>query len=354
MLVLNKNLERILIILMTLSISLEATVFNQSQIVVETLLLAILLYLMFKITISLSEILMFVLVIFLSIYCLNTMSLVSAIILIKMTVLPLISIIVFYRYRLSSRLIHIVFFLCLSVIFLQIIVGHLPIPIEIMAKDYSATEEYSRNTILESRPLGLFLSEHQSAFFLAIMFIGYAFKRNLFMLDLLLLYKINVGTALFSLLTHKFVRFIKPLKLLIHSNWTVSVIGLLILIFLIIFFREFLLLILDSFFKDLYFSSLPIFNQVSDYNYISGYLKLFPTDISSKQVDPSFAMPEIGYLIFLFNFGVLYTFGILYIFLTKLPSWRVFILLTLFHVTMISYPLFIYAMIRFQREDNNI
>ncbi len=339
---------------MTLSVSLEATVFNKSQIVVEILLLAILSYLLLKVSISLFEILMFFLMIIVSIYALYTMSYVVSIILIKTMTLPLMSIIVFYQYRLSSKSIHIIFFLCLSLVLLQIVIGYLPIPIEIMAKDYSVTEETTKNTILESRPLGLFLSEHQSAFFLAIMFIGYAFKRNLFLLDLLLLYKTGVGTSLFALLAHKIFRIIKPLKLLIYSNWIISILGILILFFLINFLEEFLILILNSYFLDLYTSSIPIFKQISNYDYIKSFLKFFPTDVSFKQMDQSFAMPEIGYLYFFLNYGVLYTCGILYMFLTKLPSWRVFILITLIHYSLILYPIMIYVMIRFQKEDSNI
>ena len=129
MLVLNKNIERILILLMTLSVILEATIFNSSQILVEILLLTILFYLLIKVSISLFEIFMLIFMIFVSTYAFYSMSLIPAIILIKTMSLPLLAIIIFFKYELRSKLIHVIFFLCLSVVFLQIIIGYLPIPI---------------------------------------------------------------------------------------------------------------------------------------------------------------------------------------------------------------------------------
>ena len=98
---------------------------------------------------------------------------------------------------------------------------------------------------------------------------------------------------------------------------------------------------------------LQIFKQITDYDYMKKIFTLLPANIHLIEKD-LYHMPEIGYLNFCLNYGVLYTFGILYMFLNKLPSWRIFILLTLIHYSLILYPIMIYVMIKFQREHNRI
>jgi hypothetical protein len=103
----------------------------------------------------------------------------------------------FRRHATNIISIHIAFIICVALIIFQIFSGYFPFSIGQYMK-YLGSD-------MNSRPLGLFINYHYSAFFIAVYLIGFTKKRNLYFFDFLLLYFIGVRTSLLSYIGQKMV-----------------------------------------------------------------------------------------------------------------------------------------------------
>ena len=175
-------LHEVVVVLMAFQLILSQTIFNGTQQIVEVLLAGIISYLIIKNGVSSKNI------IFISIFLLtqvlsltlNNIPLQSFLLNIKEIGLAIITIVYFKNYATPSRVIYILFYICLFLVFIQYFITT-SFPIEWVGSIVKNIGLYTKE-----RPLGLFLDFHTSAYFLAVCFIGISLKRNLFFIDIII------------------------------------------------------------------------------------------------------------------------------------------------------------------------
>ena len=183
--------------------------------------------------------------------------------------------------------------------------------------------------LLESRPIGLFLSEHGSASFLAAFFFGFAFSKRTWLLDLFLLFKTGVATPFATLFTAKVLHWNKSVREIFINSFLASILFFCLTIFCIYLLKDTLLEFLLAIDENTYSSGLIIISQMFDSKYLFNFLSIFPGDILGLQYDVG--VPELGYTKYSMEYGLVFFFSFLFILLKKLKSWRIFILISLFH-----------------------
>lgn len=115
----------------------------------------------------------------------------------KQLCLAVFAAIYFRRHATNIISIHIAFIICVALIISQIFSCYFPFSIGQYMK-YLGSD-------MSSRPLGLFINYHYSAFFIAVYLIGFTKKRNFYFLNFLLIYFIGVRTSLLSYIGQKMI-----------------------------------------------------------------------------------------------------------------------------------------------------
>ena len=322
---------------------LSETTFNKSQIILEICLITLLGFLAAKSRYTPFEIL----ILFVNLVVLSSAFIYlgprEPVILAKNTILAILIYLVFSRYELKAKPIYLLAFVCAALICVQIF-GSGRFPFEI--------SEYliKPAVLMDSRPLGLFLSEHGSAAFLAVVFFGYTFKKHLWFFDLFLLFKTGVATPFLTILVAKFIRWCKPISLLCERSASIAVIGFLTTFLILYQLRDIFLWLLHSINKDIAFSAEIILEQMFEPDYYLNFLQFMPGNI--KALENTVGIPEVGFTKYSMDFGGIFLFTFLLLLLNRLSHWRPFILLSLFHITIIHVPIIIYVFFLFQSKQN--
>ena len=171
---------------------LSETVFQGVQVFFEILTVAILILLLFKIRVShgfwiLMSVLSVLLVANFFVLPLDRSMIVS-----KNQFLAILSLVVLDQFRLRLSFLPVVAFSCTILVLLErYYFDRFPFNID----DYLVNSYW----LMDSRPLGIFLTEHTSALFLATFFFGYTLFRRSYFLDVFVLCSTNVASAVLSL-----------------------------------------------------------------------------------------------------------------------------------------------------------
>lgn len=330
---------------------LSETTLDSAQIVLEIFLCLVLFYLSFKQKYDLVEISILAvnfLVIILSFFLIEiNLAVISA----KNITLALLSYLVLSRYDLKSEPILILAILCISLILVQVFITK-RYPLEI--QDYLVTSFW----LMESRPLGLFLSEQGSAAFLAVVFFGYTFKKKLWFVDIYILFRTGVATMFLALIGAKLFRWNRTFSRLIETSVFTSVILFFALLIGLYLFKDLFLASLFYVSKNSFSSAEIILNQLFNPVLQLNSFRLLPDNLADfeqtlKMPDLGYTkMPELGYTKYFVEYGAIFFFSMLYLLLKSLKNWRVFLIISIFHFTILHIPLVIYVLFLFQPSSN--
>ena len=186
------KISSVMVVLMIFQAIVSATVFDRLQIAVELIILLILLALIImERRLQKEEIGLLAVFLVSQIGSIVINDWATFMLNAKQYGLAVFSLVYYRRHHCRSILIPIVFVLCIILVLLQRFVFH-RFPFEIA--QYLGTLSNETAT----RPMGLFLNFHFSAFFLAVCLIGYTNKRSAFFLDYYLLWIVGVRTSIFS------------------------------------------------------------------------------------------------------------------------------------------------------------
>lgn len=333
------NTAYLLVFLMSSVWILSETTFHLLQIGMEICLLLLFSFMAFRVNFSLFELIIITInLIFIS-FSFAHLELNPAIIVTKNLLLCLLAYCVLSRYELKLQPIYYVTLICVMLILIQLFVTK-RFPLQI--GEYLTTSHW----LLESRPLGLFLAEHSSAYFIASVFFGYCLTKKMWLMDLFLVFKTGVATPLFALLGAKIIRWIKPARRVCEHNLMASVVLLISILIFCFFIKDIIIDSLYFFYPNIGSSAEIILRQMYDLDYYVNFLSLYPNDI--LEYENTIGVPEIGYVRFGVEFGSIFTISYIFLLLKGLRSWRIFILISLLHYSFVHVPLIIYVMFLFQ------
>lgn len=329
----------LLVFLMSSVWILSETTFHLLQIGMEICLILLFSFLALRLKLHLLEFTIITFNLILIIFTFAYLDLNPAIIVAKNLLLCLLAFCVLNRYELKVKPIYYVTLICVALILLQsFVTKRFPIPIG----DYLVNSHW----LLESRPLGLFLAEHNSAYFIASVFFGYCLTKNMWLIDLFLVAKTGVATSFLTLLGAKITRWVKPARQFCEHNLMAPVMVILSVLIVAYFIRDSIIEYLYLLDPNTGSSADIVVNQIFDSKYYLNFLSLFPSDILVHE--NTIGVPEIGYARYSVEFGTIFTISYIFLLLKRLRSWRVFILISLLHYSFVHVPLIIYVMFLFQ------
>lgn len=315
------------------------TTFNGVQITLEIFLILMLIYLSFKPKydfVEISALFVNILLVITTFFILEiTLSLIAA----KNIILAWLSYLVLSRYELSRGPIFVLTLFCVLLIVVQVYITD-RFPFEI--QNYLVTSYW----LMESRPLGLFLSEQGSAAFLATAFFGYTFTKRFWFFDIFIMAKTGVATMFLAIIISKVFRWLKFLNRLFESNIIFSFVLFFAIFSGLFLLKEPFLALLYYLDKNSYSSAIIIIDQLFDLEQQINFFQLIPGDIA--KFENTLGMPELGYTKYFMEYGAIFFCSLIFVLLKSLKSWRVFLIISIFHFTIIHIPLILYILFSFQ------
>ena len=356
--IIKKNLiNEFLVVLMALILILSQTIFHFTQSLLELTLIFMLTFLLSKRRLQIWEISLIIFVIVTQLFSLLIYdnSLNSFMLNTKVAGLTFLSLMYFRHNATTSVSMKLFFIICLLLVLIQyFITAKFPINIP-------QSLIYNVSIYNSHHPLGLFLDFHTSAYFLAIYLIGITLTRKLFFIDLIILWLMGVKTSFLALVGQKFFTiagnrfdFLKIFSVQV----TCVIVGILLL--LTVFLPLFL-----SFMEMIGFNagnSTKIMIRLighpdvylDAFSFLPMDLKLYSnTHIYDVGVEDFryFEMTLVSIMVIL---GTPIGLILLYALLKFTPTFRVFILLSLFHYAAILNPLIIYLVFMFENKQRQI
>ena len=117
-------------------------------------------------------------------------------------------------------------------------------------------------------------------------------------------------------------------------------------ILMLFLFRNEVLWVLHLVDKNSAGSAEVILEQMFKANYYLNFLQFMPGEITA--LGDTVGIPELGITKYSMDYGGIFLVTFLLLLLNRLSSWRPFILISLFHITIIHIPLIIYVFFLFQ------
>jgi hypothetical protein len=344
---------------MSLQIFLSQTVFNFAQQSIEIILIITLVLLLLKKGISASWLFLFSLFIVVQILSLfvNDVSFSGFMLNTKEYGLALLSIAYFKDNSGRSHLLYALFITCIILFLYQKFISiNFPIDLSNIHKNLSIFNQ-------TSRPLGIFLDFHTSSYFVAVFLIGLSITRKLFFIDLLIVYIVGVKTQLLALIGQKIISALTRFS----TFFSLYLIQILLVLFSMYFILLFLYPLFAKFMGFISISrgdSLDV--MVGLITNIDVYLSVFdflPRDwdlfdsnnkwyvYSSTGEFIRNSDNELMWVNVMVSNGIIVGSLILYLITKYTPSYRVFILLTMFHYSNVLNPLIIYTIFYFENMN---
>jgi hypothetical protein len=351
----SKRLNRLitpgLVFLMLVQAILSSTVFNGLQVAVElALLLILLIVILIERRLQKEEVILLMLFLFTQMGSFVVNDLGTFMINAKNFGLAVFSLIYFRRHQSESLLIHFAFISCIVLILLQYYVFK-AFPIDI--SKYLGT----LSAHVATRPLGLFLSFHFSAFFIAICLIGYTHKRKVFFLDFYILWIIGVKTSFFSYTGQKVIDLINRRVNIFKSELSQWLLFIGAVILMGISAN-----LIELFLKNYYIAAVRsgniILSQLANPLTYLNAIYILPSNVLEHDIAFSSILQkgrhdginEIALVVYLVQGGFFVTVMYLHILTKTLSNYRMFILLSLLHYSYILSPLLIYTMCMFNHK----
>lgn len=259
------------------------------------------------------------------------------------------SLIYFKKCAPNSKLIHLAFVATASLVILQYFHGEFPFDV----KEHLGTLKGHT----DQRPLGLFLSFHYSAFFMATYLLGYTIRKRTYGTEVLLLFLSGTRTSLIAYLGQRVIRIISN-RLKYFRSWAFQMaVSFAIIGAVSIFYRIALELFL---YLDFGVNSVTIIlHQIGNIEKIIDVHLLFPTDFFEHNMKFSNALAieghdggnELGFITILVQGGILLSFAFILKITRCMKSYRVFIVIGLLHHTYVLSPLIIFTMFMFEHRE---
>ena len=358
-------INEFLVVLMALILILSQTTLHFIQSLLELTLIFMLAFLLLKRKLEIWEISLLLVIIItqlMSILIYND-SLNSFMLNTKVVGIAFLSLMYFKDNATISLSMKLFFVVCLSLVLIQYflwlfnIADGFPVPIP-----HSLINNLGLYT--STQPLGLFLSFHTSAYFLAVYFIGINMTRKLFFIDALIILLMGVRTNFLALIGQKFFniagnRFYIFKKASVQITIVIVGVLLLLTVFLPLFF-SFLEMFEFGFGRG---NSTKIMSElIVNPNIYLDSLSFLPKHLSQYHetfhyaagIEDDMYSGELVMIIIMVLFGAPLGLFFLYFILKITPSYRVFIFLTLFHFSSILNPLIIYLVFMFENNARQI
>jgi hypothetical protein len=261
-----------------------------------------------------------------------------------------ISTFIFFRNRIvNSRIIKGIIYLNLIFLVFEILFKFYPLPIKNLNFKFSG--------LIGSRPLGLFLNTHLSAYVFAIYIIYKINSKKSFFYSIFLSYNLFSFGSKFT-----FLSFI----LQIIDRKSKFIIYLLCLQFIFLVFIYFNVELKNYIFEQIPMSGRFIMEQILDPNTYLDSFSIFPTDylghlhsqIVTNSKDELFSIKgneignEIQLITLIMEGGIILCFVYLFFLLRKLKYFRIFIIISLLHYASVTSPLIIFLMLNYQNILN--
>ena len=349
-------MNEFLVVLMTLILILSQTTLHFTQAFLELSLIFMLTFLLLKRKLKLWEIslLLTLIITQLMSMLIYDSSLYSVILNTKVAGVAFLSLLYFKDNATSSVSMKLFFVVCLSLVLIQhFITSEFPVPIpESLIKSLSIYHE--------PKPLGLFLSFHTSAYFLAAYFIGINLTRKLFLVDLIIIWLMAVRTSFLALLGQKIFNFAGK-RFDIFKKASVQITLVIVgVIFLLTVFLPLFFGFMDMVGMNRGRTTKIMARMITNPDLYLDALSYLPVDydlhLQSHIYDTGISQDgnELALISIMIIFGTPIALIFFYLMLKLTPSFRVFILLSLFHFAAILNPLIIYLVFMFENNQRQI
>lgn len=334
---------KLIVFLLVLLVSfLAGTVFDKLQISLELILIVFLFFLIRRL-VSVSELIIFCLLIIVSFFSFLNNDILVFLLNLKIFLIPLLIIIYFKNKILSVFVINIFFILNLFIVLYQYIFKQYIINV-------SGFISLSFIEFTESRPLGLFLNFHFSSYFTAICLIYYL-KLKSFKFKLLGLPVLLMSGSFFTALSYLLSILAKNTLFLLAAVIFIIYINLEFMDILILLpkFSSFSIILYQIFDSDRY-RVLEFFPQ--DYAFINlTWYKIIDYNFyNSRNI---ILENEIQYFTYIIQGGFLFCFVFFVYFFKKVPDFYFFFLVSMFHYGYALNPLIVLLTIVFQNSLNS-
>lgn len=323
---------------------LKETTFHNLQIFLETNLLLMFVFLLFRLKFSPTDFLFLVVTSLIALLSFFTLDIEESIICSKNMLLAASSYLVFKQCRLSAVPIVVFAIVCIALVTLQLFVTK-RFPFEI--QNYLTGSAW----LMDSRPLGLFLSEQTSSAFLAIVFSGFVLSKKTWALGLFILLQSKVSTPIIMLVGHKIVGISKKLRYVCNNYIFAPILLITVASSIIWIFPDWVLMALGVLGQDSVSSAGFIVRQMSSFEYLYHFFRFLPGDILS--LESTVGVPEVGIYKYFMTYGVVFSLMLLLVLMKSLNVFRVVILLSLTHFTIIHLPFFLYVLHYFQSKSED-
>lgn len=347
-------LAEILVALMALQMFLAQTIFNFAQQAVEVILILLLASLLLLRGISYKW--FYIFVIFFSTQLVSMLyydvSLSSFALNTKEIGLALLSMAYFKKFARFSYLLYALFFVCIFLFIYQKYVSiSFPIDLNSIHKNLSIFNQ-------TSRPIGIFLDFHDSAFFAAIFLLGLSISRKLLLFDIIVLWMVGVRTVILSYIGQIGMNILKSIFPLFRIYWIQTFSTLLFLFLALSIFIQFIGLIIELKGD----SIIVMVKLISNSEVYLSALDMFPRDIDVYRKSVSWdvyringefvksSANELKLITIFVQSGFFFGVVLLFLLTRSIPHFRVFIILSLFHYSGALSPIIIFTMFFFENK----
>jgi hypothetical protein len=263
----------------------------------------------------------------------------------KVYILAIFSLIFFSKFFIKPF--YITLILCINYFFIlyQIVFGNLPFS-SILNPIVGAFGEY-----IDSRPLGLFLNTHFSAYLIAIFLIYYGHKKKLFGSGIAILYFTFSKFTIVSYVIH----IITKSKIIFYFKRYFRKITLILIILSFIIITKYSNEIMNFNLGAAYTSFNSIAEQLLTIDSYTLSFSIFPDD--TNKIMESFTNKvgnEVMYFTLIFQGGIILFLLYMIYFTSKLKHFKLFVLISMLHYGFSMSPLVIFLIITYNRKIDKI
>lgn len=336
------NINAVIVVLLLAAAILSGTTLSEAQIAVELMLMVLLTFQIIKLRFLRGEIVLLAVLLVTQIVSFIINDIYVFLLNAKIFVLAVLVFIYFKKVHYQTRLIGVVFLLNLLLVAHQVVAG------EFILGAAQFIGQFQHLTA--SRPLGIFLHTHVSAFFAAVYLLYLAHFRRFYLLDFVYLYCIY---SLFTLVSYfcQRVSAMAPIKYVLSR---INVFALIAVTLVIIYLSADLILSLATATGFREFSVVIILNQLVDPFFYKPLLTPFPTDYAAYVTAQQEIVPignEIQYVTTYIQGGFILATVFLYHIFKHFKHFRIFIMISMLHYgLLINIPLMLYMLVTYEAE----
>lgn len=343
----NNLFSKILILQLVLQSFFAATNLDLIQIFFEILLILTFVFhfILFNVRLNKFELWLLFILIFTTLVSCIINPLEIAILNAKVYIIAILSLIFFSKFSVKPFYITLILFINYIFIIYQMVFGNLPFS-SILNPIVGAFGEYTN-----SRPLGLFLNTHFSAYLIAIFLIYIGYKKKLFGSGIAFLY---ITFSKFTIVSY-IIHIILKMKFIVYLKRYFKKISLVLIILSFTIIIKYSNEIWKFDLGAAYVSFNTIAEQLLKIESYTSSFRIFPDD--TNKIFESFtneAGNEVMYFTLIFQGGIILFLLYMIYFTSKLKHFKLFVLISMLHYGFSMSPLVIFLIITYNRKIDKI